>query len=182
MPLEFPYDIREPGDEERTNAARASTIETQLATFEVSPAHPVFPPSSSACSSSTAPSDVAAAPSSAAKPTAFTSPRRLSPSFPRAQLLSVSRALAAAWLPQLDLDSSPAVREQFLDVVAGRTVLAREADPDADEADGVRRMGFAPWSLCYAGHQFGSFAGQLGDGRAISIRAFAGSGFRRSLR
>ncbi|GJN90035.1 hypothetical protein Rhopal_003032-T1 [Rhodotorula paludigena] len=152
LPLEFPYDIREPGDEERTNAARASTIETQLATFEVSPAHPVFPPSSSACSSGTAPSDVAAAPSCAAPPTAFTSPRRLSPSFPRAQLLSVSRALAAAWLPQLDLDSSPAVRDQFLDVVAGRTVLAREADPDADEADG-----------------FGSFAGQLGDGRAISI-------------
>ncbi|GAA5999623.1 Fmp40p [Rhodotorula paludigena] len=170
LPLEFPYDIREPGDEERTNAARASTIETQLATFEVSPAHPVYPPSSPAPSSGTAPSDDAAAPSSAARPTAFTSPRRLSPSFPRAQLLSVSRALAAAWLPQLDLDSSPAVRDQFLDVVAGKTVLAREADPDADdEADGVRRMGFAPWSLCYAGHQFGSFAGQLGDGRAISI-------------
>ncbi|CAO3690734.1 unnamed protein product [Rhizopus stolonifer] len=26
-----------------------------------------------------------------------------------------------------------------------------------------------PWSLCYAGHQFGYFAGQLGDGRAISL-------------
>lgn len=25
------------------------------------------------------------------------------------------------------------------------------------------------WSCCYAGHQFGSFAGQLGDGRAITI-------------
>jgi uncharacterized protein YdiU (UPF0061 family) len=24
-------------------------------------------------------------------------------------------------------------------------------------------------SFCYAGHQFGSFAGQLGDGRAISL-------------
>ena len=29
--------------------------------------------------------------------------------------------------------------------------------------------GIAPWSCCYAGHQFGSFAGQLGDGRAITI-------------
>lgn len=29
--------------------------------------------------------------------------------------------------------------------------------------------GFAPWSLCYGGHQFGSWASQLGDGRAISI-------------
>lgn len=26
-----------------------------------------------------------------------------------------------------------------------------------------------PYSHCYAGHQFGNFAGQLGDGRAISI-------------
>ncbi|KAF9436924.1 hypothetical protein BGZ76_002548 [Entomortierella beljakovae] len=26
-----------------------------------------------------------------------------------------------------------------------------------------------PWSLCYGGHQFGFYAGQLGDGRAISL-------------
>ncbi|SPO39370.1 uncharacterized protein PSFLO_04851 [Pseudozyma flocculosa] len=30
-------------------------------------------------------------------------------------------------------------------------------------------VGYAPWSLCYAGHQFGSWAGQLGDGRAITL-------------
>ncbi|PWN46787.1 UPF0061-domain-containing protein, partial [Violaceomyces palustris] len=29
--------------------------------------------------------------------------------------------------------------------------------------------GYAPWSLCYAGHQFGSWAGQLGDGRAVTL-------------
>ncbi|KAI8622449.1 hypothetical protein BC830DRAFT_1057150 [Chytriomyces sp. MP71] len=29
--------------------------------------------------------------------------------------------------------------------------------------------GTNPWSLCYGGHQFGSWASQLGDGRAISI-------------
>lgn len=29
--------------------------------------------------------------------------------------------------------------------------------------------GTRPWSLCYAGHQFGYFAGQLGDGRAVSL-------------
>ncbi|EEB86647.1 hypothetical protein MPER_16324, partial [Moniliophthora perniciosa FA553] len=28
---------------------------------------------------------------------------------------------------------------------------------------------FAPWSLRYSGHQFGSWAGQLGDGRAITV-------------
>ncbi|KAF9346038.1 hypothetical protein BGX26_002489, partial [Mortierella sp. AD094] len=26
-----------------------------------------------------------------------------------------------------------------------------------------------PWALCYGGHQFGYYAGQLGDGRAISL-------------
>ncbi|PWZ02670.1 UPF0061-domain-containing protein [Testicularia cyperi] len=29
--------------------------------------------------------------------------------------------------------------------------------------------GYAPWSLCYAGHQFGVWAGQLGDGRAFTL-------------
>lgn len=33
----------------------------------------------------------------------------------------------------------------------------------ADETD------YAPWSLCYAGHQFGVWAGQLGDGRAFTL-------------
>ena len=29
--------------------------------------------------------------------------------------------------------------------------------------------GFTPYSMCYGGHQFGNWAGQLGDGRAINI-------------
>jgi len=29
--------------------------------------------------------------------------------------------------------------------------------------------GIKPWAHCYSGHQFGDFAGQLGDGRAISL-------------
>ncbi|KAJ7608138.1 hypothetical protein DFH06DRAFT_946492, partial [Mycena polygramma] len=28
---------------------------------------------------------------------------------------------------------------------------------------------FAPWAVRYSGHQFGTWAGQLGDGRATSI-------------
>jgi uncharacterized protein YdiU (UPF0061 family) len=39
----------------------------------------------------------------------------------------------------------------------------------SDDAD----VPFAPWSLRYSGHQFGAWAGQLGDGRAISIREFS---------
>lgn len=30
------------------------------------------------------------------------------------------------------------------------------------------------WALCYGGHQFGSWAGQLGDGRAISLAQISG--------
>ena len=29
--------------------------------------------------------------------------------------------------------------------------------------------GFEPYAMCYGGHQFGNWAGQLGDGRAINI-------------
>ena len=29
--------------------------------------------------------------------------------------------------------------------------------------------GMSPYAMCYGGHQFGSWAGQLGDGRAINL-------------
>lgn len=34
--------------------------------------------------------------------------------------------------------------------------------------------GFLPYAMCYGGHQFGNWAGQLGDGRAINIGEVAG--------
>ncbi|KZP31534.1 UPF0061-domain-containing protein [Athelia psychrophila] len=46
-------------------------------------------------------------------------------------------------------------REELVDVLSGYAVLMSEE--------------FAPWALRYSGHQFGSWAGQLGDGRALSI-------------
>ncbi|KAG6380418.1 armadillo-type protein [Boletus reticuloceps] len=59
-----------------------------------------------------------------------------------------------------DAETSPAarVRQELVDVLSGHAVLM--------SVDG---QGYAPWSLRYSGHQFGSWAGQLGDGRAISI-------------
>ena len=54
-------------------------------------------------------------------------------------------------------------RKELVDVLSGHATLA------SFESDG----GYAPWSLRYSGHQFGSWAGQLGDGRAISICASA---------
>ena len=47
-------------------------------------------------------------------------------------------------------------RKELIDVLGGHAMLMSEH--------------FAPWSLRYSGHQFGSWAGQLGDGRAVSIR------------
>jgi len=57
---------------------------------------------------------------------------------------------------------------------AGVHFLAR----DEDSAQNVRaalaalhtqRSAYAPWSLRYGGYQFGEWAGQLGDGRAVSL-------------
>jgi len=42
---------------------------------------------------------------------------------------------------------------QFLDVMTGNSIIENSK----------------PFAMCYAGHQFGNWAGQLGDGRAINI-------------
>ncbi|KAG6852250.1 hypothetical protein C0991_001571, partial [Blastosporella zonata] len=54
-------------------------------------------------------------------------------------------------------------RDELVDILSGQSVLATPKSVEDEHA-------FAPWSLRYSGHQFGSWAGQLGDGRAISIR------------
>lgn len=43
--------------------------------------------------------------------------------------------------------------ESFIDVFSGRKILANSK----------------PYAMCYGGHQFGHWAGQLGDGRAINL-------------
>lgn len=58
-------------------------------------------------------------------------------------------------------EQAKAKRDELVSFLAGHTVAYREAQGG--------KKGFAPWSLCYGGHQFGSWASQLGDGRAISI-------------
>lgn len=148
LPLEFPYDIQEPEEQQQEKrvgeevTATASTIEESLARYEVTP-------------------DVVAA-DDEGKGRAFSSVVRQSSRFPKATLLSFSTKCAEEWLPQLELGAEGSKeREQLVEVLAGKTVLAREAEGED--------IGFAPWSLCYGGHQFGSWASQLGDGRAISI-------------
>ncbi|KAI8585787.1 hypothetical protein BDZ88DRAFT_431604 [Geranomyces variabilis] len=68
----------------------------------------------------------------------------------------VSASAPCAELLDIDLSETlknPSERDAFLGLVSGNTVPA----------------GTNPWSLCYGGHQFGSWAAQLGDGRAITI-------------
>jgi uncharacterized protein YdiU (UPF0061 family) len=51
------------------------------------------------------------------------------------------------------LDLGPQVTPELVEVLAGNRVLP----------------GMAPYAACYGGHQFGTWAGQLGDGRAITL-------------
>lgn len=62
-------------------------------------------------------------------------------------------------------DDQGAARQELIDVLSGEaTLMSLPVNPE--------EKGYAPWSLRYSGHQFGSWAGQLGDGRAISICKF----------
>ena len=53
----------------------------------------------------------------------------------------------------LDLDVAEFESQQFADVFGGNALLD----------------GMDPFAMCYGGHQFGNWAGQLGDGRAINL-------------
>lgn len=65
------------------------------------------------------------------------------------QLLHVSPEM----LDNLGISAKTAATKHFLDVFTGNTVLE----------------GTKPYAMCYGGHQFGNWAGQLGDGRAINL-------------
>ena len=56
-------------------------------------------------------------------------------------------------LENLGLTEEDAQSDEFLKIVTGNTVLENTR----------------PFAMCYAGHQFGNWAGQLGDGRAINL-------------
>lgn len=70
------------------------------------------------------------------------------------ELLGVSsRAMEDIGLKQGEEDT-----QDFKDMVAGNKIFWTE-----------EKGGTYPWAQCYGGWQFGSWAGQLGDGRAISL-------------
>ncbi|MEE4380557.1 MAG: protein adenylyltransferase SelO family protein, partial [Pseudomonadales bacterium] len=85
-------------------------------------------------------------------PTPVAAPRTLAWSFEMAERLG---------LPE-DFCRSQA----FAEVMAGNRLLP----------------GMDPWAMCYGGHQFGNWAGQLGDGRAINLGELVdGEGLRWTL-
>ncbi|KAF2397128.1 UPF0061-domain-containing protein [Trichodelitschia bisporula] len=68
-------------------------------------------------------------------------------------------AVSAAAMHDLGLRPG-ADKEEFLQTMAGNEIIAW------DEKTGE---GIYPWAQCYGGYQFGQWAGQLGDGRALSL-------------
>lgn len=70
-------------------------------------------------------------------------------SFPNASLIAYSKEMAST----LGLDPADCESPLFTQVFSGTELL-----------DSMR-----PYSCCYGGHQFGNWAGQLGDGRAINL-------------
>jgi uncharacterized protein YdiU (UPF0061 family) len=75
------------------------------------------------------------------------------------KLLAWSREMAEL----LELPREYVVSEEFLSVFSGNLVLD----------------GMTPFAMNYAGHQFGNWAGQLGDGRAINLAEVIGRGGQR---
>lgn len=69
-------------------------------------------------------------------------------------------AVSPAALRDLGIKKDEATTQDFGEFVAGNRIYGW----DEDKLDG----GY-PWAQCYGGFQFGQWAGQLGDGRAISL-------------
>lgn len=69
------------------------------------------------------------------------------------ELLHVSPEM----LQELGITEEEAKSEDFLNVFTGNAVLPNTK----------------PYAMCYGGHQFGNWAGQLGDGRAINLTEVA---------
>ena len=71
------------------------------------------------------------------------------------ELLATSRTA----LIDVGLKPEEAITEEFKQVVSGNKIFWDEE----------KNEGIYPWAQCYGGYQFGQWAGQLGDGRAISL-------------
>ncbi|ESZ90989.1 protein family UPF0061 [Sclerotinia borealis F-4128] len=69
-------------------------------------------------------------------------------------------AVSSTAMKDLGIKEGEQHTEDFKQTVAGNIILGWNAE---------KQEGGYPWAQCYGGWQFGSWAGQLGDGRAISL-------------
>ncbi|KAI9840502.1 MAG: hypothetical protein M1837_001562 [Sclerophora amabilis] len=69
-------------------------------------------------------------------------------------------AVSSAAMEDIGIKAGEEKSEEFRELVVGNRIL----DWNENTGDGIY-----PWAQCYGGWQFGSWAGQLGDGRAISL-------------
>ncbi|KAF8940809.1 hypothetical protein BGZ58_004723 [Dissophora ornata] len=85
-------------------------------------------------------------------------------------LLGWNKGLAKTiGVDQNKLERTQWTDEEYNNVVKVLTGGARTlANAETSEGEKGPRLA-QPWALCYGGHQFGYYAGQLGDGRAISL-------------
>ena len=65
----------------------------------------------------------------------------------------------------LGLSESDCQSQQFLKIFSGNEIIESAK----------------PYAMCYGGHQFGHWAGQLGDGRAINLAEVKSNGKRWAL-
>lgn len=77
----------------------------------------------------------------------------------KSEFISASKAA----LRDLAIDPAAVETDDFKDTVAGNKIITIDPDKEPGEKD------IYPWAQCYGGYQFGNWAGQLGDGRAISL-------------
>ena len=75
--------------------------------------------------------------------------------YSRVQPTAVSKPELLVVVPEVAalLDLDPTATPELADVLSGNRVVS----------------GMQPYAACYGGHQFGTWAGQLGDGRAITL-------------
>ena len=167
LPVQFPYRLQPP-DPPPTDEERPNYIERKLAELEPLEEQPLPPvalgsPYKKFTSSNRDPESVLVGLSEAGL-------RDCVPG------LDVGDAFSVIGRPSLlalkDGDKSTeategeiAARQELVDVLSGHSMIV-PFDKSGDPISG-------PWSLRYSGHQFGNWAGQLGDGRAISIRMSA---------
>ncbi|KAH0004509.1 UPF0061 domain-containing protein, partial [Aureobasidium melanogenum] len=82
-------------------------------------------------------------------------------------------AVSPAALQTLAIDPSSTDSQDFRDTVSGSKILtwdeAKASESNMLPEEQQRREQIYPWAQCYGGYQFGQWAGQLGDGRAISL-------------